>query len=127
MKVYYPRQQISCGDDPSRGMETEQEIFRRGLYVREAGVVALPQAPAQWTPIRMAAAGWPLRLVTTPAGPPRQAPEENFRWNRSVLLHMIHGIWDISWFRLKERISGRRVPDIDWIDLCSHELVEFIR
>jgi len=47
MKVYYPRQQISCGDDLSRGMEEEQEIIRRWLYVREAGVVALPQAPAQ--------------------------------------------------------------------------------
>ena len=47
MKVYHPRQQISCGDDPSKGMETGQEIFRRGLYVREAGVVALPQAVAQ--------------------------------------------------------------------------------
>ena len=54
-------------------METGQEIFRRGLYVREAGVVALPQAPAQWTPIRMAAAGMALK-----AGyPHRQGPDVN--------------------------------------------------
>ena len=49
---------------------TEQEIFRRGLYVRAAGVVALPQAPAQWTPIRMAAAGMALRA----GSPHRQGP-----------------------------------------------------
>ena len=29
-------------NDQSRDMETEQELFRRGLYVREAGVAALP-------------------------------------------------------------------------------------
>ena len=109
MKVYYPRQQISCGDDPSRGMETEQEIFRRGLYVREAGVVALPQAPAQWAPIRMAAAGWPLRLATAPAGPLRKAPEGNDWWTRPLLLHMIHRIWSISLLHMKKGIQRKAV------------------
>ena len=127
MKVYYPRQQISCGDDPSRGMETEQEIFRRGLYVREAGVVALPQAPAQWAPIRMAAAGWPLRLATAPAGPPRQAPEENFRWHYMVLIHMILQIRNIARFYMQKGICRRRIFDLNRIILCDHKLVELIR
>ena len=41
-KMLRSRQQISCWDDPSRPMETEQEIFQGGLYARENGVVALP-------------------------------------------------------------------------------------
>lgn len=56
----------------------EQEILWRGLYVRDTGVVALPQVPAQWTPIQMAAVGLPLWLVHHTGRAPTSSPRGKF-------------------------------------------------
>ena len=64
----------------SSSKAAKQEIFLARGLCWEAGVVASPQAPAQWTPIRMAAAGMALKAgYPHRQGPDVNPPEENFR------------------------------------------------